>query len=167
MTTAIAWPTQVLPAAPLWAGYRIEADLGLARTPMDSGLARQRRRFVNALSKVNVQWSMSGAQLQFFKSWLANKAGYGGAFFSILLPLDDGTRMVEARFTQAPTYVKQATTAWLVTSVLEVRDDPVMSGDVIDIILDIGVDPLNAMAANLAGVTLAPAFDAWHTGFGA
>lgn len=165
--TAISWPDSILPASPLWAGYRIEADLGLARTPMDSGLARQRRRFVNALSKVNVSWSMSGPQLQFFKSWLAAKAGYGGAFFSITLPLDDGTRSVEARFTQAPQYTKQATNAWLVTSVLEVRDDPVMTGDVVDVLLAFGLDELQAAAAALDGVTLAPAFAAWHTGFGA
>jgi len=161
MTTAVSWPAQILPAAPLWARYRIEGDLGIARTPMESGLPRQRRRFTTTLSKVTVAWTMSGTQKQFFLSWLAAKAGYGGAFFSIDLPLDDGTRAVEARFAQAPTYDLQATGRWLVSSMLEVRDDPVLSSDVVDVMLGIGIDPLRQMAADLSGVRLTPAFAAW------
>lgn len=163
---AIDWPTAYLPASPLWEQYGVEQDQGLIRTPMDSGWARQRRRYPSAPSTVTVRWLMTAPQIEFFKSWMASAAA--GSFFNIELRLDAEPRTIDARFiaSQKPRYVRAGSDgSWFVDAVLEVRDTPPLSSDVVELLLTFGADELIAAGADLQGVTLQPAFQAWWEGF--
>lgn len=166
-----AWPETLLPAAPLVSGYSQKPEAGLVRTDMDAGLARQRRRFSGTPSRVAVSWVMDGPQLEIFKAFIAHKAGFGSQFFSIRLPLDNGSRTVQARFVgNAPTYdLMQPGTLpdWLVRGELEIKDPPAMSAEVLDVVINIGTDQLDAIVAALDGVTLAAFFTTWEADFGA
>lgn len=165
--TAITWPTAYLPAWPLWSGYSQQSDPGILRTDMDSGLARQRRRFINTLSTVSVRWAMTPAQLLFFKSWMASQVGGGAAFFLVTLRLDDGTREVEARFVGKQKIAPAGTAGWVVDAQLEVKEAPgLIDADVIEVVLVLGADAVIGAAAAIDGVSLAPAFFAWDAGFG-
>ena len=162
----VAWPTAYLPSAPLWAGFSMQPDPGVLRTPMESGLARQRRRFSTPLTIISVRWAMTPTQFVFFKSWISGAAAFGGAFFDITLRLDeDAARQVEARFHGKPRYTHAGVSGWIVDAELEVRDEPLISGEVIDAILAFGAEAIIAAGAAIDGVTLAPAFAEWLIGF--
>lgn len=168
----LSWPAE-LPQAPLLASYSVKADSGIIRTPMDSGLARQRKRFSTPTSRVPVAWHMNGPQVALFKSWLVHRAANGGAWFNINMRLDDGDREVEARFVADATYKligrgwMSGVEKWMVSAELEIKDGPPLSSEVLDIVLGIGADELYAIDGALVGPFLAPAFATWHSHFGA
>jgi len=118
-----AWPT-VLPPSPLWHGYAVSPSPGLMRTPIADGFARQRRRYEAPIAVVPVKWRMTVVQLEFFRSWVASRAAYGGALFSITLRLGEATpRAVDARFFGDPSYVPEiADRSWIVSAQLEIVD---------------------------------------------
>lgn len=168
MAASISWPASQLPAASLMASHQIDQDLGLIRTPMDSGLARQRKRFGQPLPRVKVQWLMSNTQVALFKSWLAAKAAFGGAFFQIELPMDEAVDTYDARFAGTQVgYAKLGVDTWRVTAELEVKDRTPYSSEVVDVIIDIGSAALFQMQGDLDTAFLAPAFADWHAHFGA
>ena len=167
----LSWPAE-LPQAPLLASYSVKADSGIIRTPMDSGLARQRKRFSTPTSRVSVTWKMTGQQTALFKSWLVYKAANGGAWFNIALRLDDGDKTVEARFTSDATYRLIAgrtggSELWQVSSEIEIKDIPPYSSDLVELVLAGLIDDVLAAAAALDPPYLSPAFDAWHDHFSA
>lgn len=120
---AMSWPT-VLPAAPLWTGYGVAPSPGLMRTGIADGFARQRRRYEAPIAVVPVKWRMSVLQLEFFRSWVASRAAYGGALFAIALRLgEDVPRSVDARLFGDPVYTPEvAARTWIVSAQLEIVD---------------------------------------------
>ncbi|MEQ1614488.1 MAG: hypothetical protein ABL904_17205 [Hyphomicrobiaceae bacterium] len=171
MTAAISWPSAHLPAAVLLSGYKIDAKFGNIRTDMETGQARQRRRFGSPPSSLPVSWIMSGLQVALFKSWLSAKASNGAAWFNIDLKLADGTASVEARFAGdgvgytliSPT--QDGAHWWKVEAKLEIKDPPPLSSEAVDLMLSIGVDDVlgaQTVAAQLVAVdVIAP----WATAF--
>jgi len=61
----ITWP-DTLPL-PTVQGYNIQPGDTILRTEMEAGLARQRRRFTNAPTKVSVRWIMRRDQYAIFE----------------------------------------------------------------------------------------------------
>lgn len=56
-------------------GYALSVDSGLVRTSFDSGHTRQRRRFSNQPTTINLEFSMSVTDLYDWQKW-ANEWGY-------------------------------------------------------------------------------------------
>lgn len=138
----LTWP-DALPS-PTFEGYGVEPVDSILRTEMESGPARQRRRYTQTPTRLPVRWRFTGRQFAVFESWFKHKAKEGGEWFSI--DLLGGTGMVshEARFAgrgsspyrAAPSRGGPAEGArWTVTSSLEVRESSVLSEEVLDITL--------------------------------
>jgi len=162
----LVWPSEHLPAAPQLSGFVVRPDTGVVRTQMESGFARQRRRFSSRLTRVSLRWVMTFDQMAYFKAWIADEAGYGTEFFEITLRLGDTSAQdVMARFTGEPKYQPFGAFMWQVSADVEIKDPPLMSEDVIDVILTYGYAETLAAAAAIAPVTLEPFFAAWAGDF--
>lgn len=117
------WPA-TLPA-PQVAGYALNPVDMTARTEMEAGPARVRRRSSARVDMVPVRWSMTDAQMEIFRAWFDSptEADGGAAWFSVsLLMGNGGFQTVTARFSgiwQAP-YIPHM--RWEVQATLEVRD---------------------------------------------
>lgn len=100
----------------------------LQRTQMDSGRARQRRRFTNTPTVVSVSWLMNGGQAALFESWFQHSTMDGAAWFEC--PLDTpgkGLKHYNARFADiydGPELV--GVDHWRYTADVELRDRPVL-----------------------------------------
>ena len=54
---------------PLVEDYSITPNEAIIRTQMESGTARQRRRFDAVPSKITVKWFMNASQFSLFEAW--------------------------------------------------------------------------------------------------
>jgi len=81
-------------------GYGYQYVAPFARTDMDGGLARQRRRFVSTPANVTVSWRLTQAQLATFESFVRNDLQAGVAWFTVRLPNGQGLTPVRARLTE-------------------------------------------------------------------
>lgn len=69
--------------APLRADYRFVVDMGLVRTPFESGATRQRRRYLNQPAVLSLAWDFNTAQMARFGAF-ADVDGY--SWFRMNLP---------------------------------------------------------------------------------
>lgn len=160
MTTTLSWPARL--PLPTFEGYGIEPQDAVTRTDMESGAARQRRRFTSVPTRIPVRWRLSATEFGLFEAWFHWMAEDAGGWFSISLLGGIGMVAHEARFVGgASPYKAQPRrggrddgVTWIVTAVLEVRQRPMMSGDVLQLVFQ--EDPATLMA------TVARAHDVIH-----
>lgn len=95
----VTWP-DIFPA-PTLQSYSIAPDEVIARTKMDSGPARQRRRFTSAPTMVGVRWVFAKELFAVFEAWYKYKALSGAEWFTISLANGVGNAKQQARFTAA------------------------------------------------------------------
>ena len=149
MTTSINFPTSRL-TLPTISGYGIEPQEGVARTDMDSGPARHRRRWTRTPTNFPVVWKFTRYQLAIFEGWYYNDAAEGAAFFNI--PLLSGLGLVthEARFRgpykSSPWNGSADANAewWRISATLEIRDRPVLDAGATAIVIDSDISLLFA-----------------------
>lgn len=141
MTTALDYPHHRL-SSPTIGGYGIEPQEGVARTDMDVGTARQRRRWTTTPTIFPVQFKFTRYQLAIFEGWYYNDAQEGAAWFNITLLSGLGLVTHEARFKgpyrSNPWNGSDDANAewWRVTAQLEIRDRPVLDAGATAIVLD-------------------------------
>lgn len=130
------WPTQ-LPGGTT-EGYVFEPRAQFARTDMDAGPARQRRRFTSAPTHVQMQWFFTRAQMEIFESWFEHEIAGGSAWFEIPLWGGVGYRMTEVRFFEETPYRASlpGPVHFTVEAKLEVRSRVVLSAAELDAILN-------------------------------
>jgi hypothetical protein len=137
MTTAISWPSRL--PLPTYDGYALEPESAVTRTDMESGPARQRRRFTQTPTRIPVRWRMSAVDFATFEAWFRLKLDDGADWFAISLLGGSGIVAHEARFVgQGNTPYKAVPSrggAWIVTSVLEVRERPMLDEGALEILL--------------------------------
>ncbi|PCH98970.1 MAG: hypothetical protein COB76_06600 [Alphaproteobacteria bacterium] len=130
----ILWP-DTLPL-PTVQGYNIQPGDTILRTEMEAGLARQRRRFTNAPTKVSVRWIMRRDQYAIFEGWYRWHAKEGANWFSITLLGGLGLLAQDARFTrQFASRLLAGGTLWEVSSELEIRERPVLDEGLLNLLL--------------------------------
>lgn len=131
MADLASWPdTLPLPRA---SGYGIQPVAAFARTDMDDGTTRQRRRFTSTPSHISVAWMFSLGQYALFEAFLQYDIGLGADWFAVGLLSGMGVTQVRARFMDSPPFkatLSDSRTYWDVTGTLEVRALPVVSRDV-------------------------------------
>ncbi len=120
-----AYPS-TLPA-PIVDGYGVQPVSATARTPMDSGPARVRRRFTRVPQIVTATWDYTDDEMATFKTWWENPLDLdmGANWFWITIPVGSGgTVTVEARFIApyAAHPKRGGEAAWQVKGRLEVRN---------------------------------------------
>ena len=82
-------------------GYSIRPDEAIIRTDMESGPARQRRRYTQTPSKISVRWIMNPEQFCLFEAWYKYHAKEGAEWFVITLLGGIGLTEQDARLRQA------------------------------------------------------------------
>lgn len=97
MITDIDYPSQL--PAPLREGYAIQHDSPLMRTQMQSGRARQRRRFTSVPSVISVSWIMTEVEAQLFEAWFRWTTVDGSKWFNVSLSTPTGRKPRVCRFT--------------------------------------------------------------------
>ena len=148
----ITWPA-VLPQGVRVGSPAYQRNPAVERTDMESGFARTRLINRDPLARIKVEWPpFTAVQVQFFDGWLEHRARYGGAWFWISLPLDGAARSVLARFVGEVQRVPAGVSSWVVTAELEVRDPPVLTADVVELIELYGLTGVAEMDAALAAV---------------
>lgn len=100
MSASPVWPA-VLPA-PRLDNYSYQAVSPFTRSNMDSGSARQRRRFVSTPTQVTVGWRLTTDQLRVFEDFLADDLGGGALWFQLPLAGGAGLQSVRARCIEPP-----------------------------------------------------------------
>ncbi|EME70994.1 hypothetical protein H261_05394 [Paramagnetospirillum caucaseum] len=137
MTTTISWPVRL--PLPTFDGYAIEPQDATSRTDMEAGPARQRRRFTGTPTRIPVRWRLSQTDFATFEAWFRLKLADGAEWFAIDLLGGVGVTGHEARFlgqSNAPyKAVPSRGGIWIVTSVLEIRERPMLDEGALEILL--------------------------------
>lgn len=109
-------------------GYDLSHVQPFIRTEMDSGRARQRRRFSSVPTMANVSWIFPGdAYCAAFEAWFRDALHDGAEWFNMPIKTPIGEQEYVCRFTrmyQGPTLVGKG--MWRITSVLEIFERPLM-----------------------------------------
>lgn len=107
--------------APLLADYDISAADAYIRTQMETGIARQRRRFMARPFDVSVSFVFVGTQMATFNTFYETTLAGGTAWFSMELDFGNGPQtFTQVRFKEKLRFKKMADQTWQVSSKLEV-----------------------------------------------
>lgn len=117
-------------------GYSIRPDDAIVRTEMESGPARQRRRYTQTPSRITVRWIMNRHQFSLFEAWYKYFAKEGAEWFVITLLGGLGLIKQEARFTKQFEASLLNGYLWEVSSELEIRERPTLSEGGLGILLE-------------------------------
>ncbi|WP_288659542.1 MULTISPECIES: hypothetical protein [Pseudomonas] len=109
-------------------GYDLSPVSPLKRSEMQSGRARQRRRFTSVPTMASVSWIMNDVQGQLFEAWFRDALEDGALWFEMPLKTPEGERSYTARFTDiysGPTLTGKSN--WKFTAQLELRERPILA----------------------------------------
>ena len=117
------WPS-TLPAIHV-DNIRLEPVDGVARSAMDSGATRMRRRFTTSPDVYSVRWVMTTAQFDTFEGWFENLIAAGAEPFTVALPCGDGIVDMTAQFLETWTATpRPGGSYWEIAARLYVTDRP-------------------------------------------
>ena len=89
------WPS-TLPN-PSAKGYKIQSGNQVIRSDMDSGLARQRRRFTSRIDVMDIFLEVTASELDIFEGFIYNDCDGGAAWFDAPIIDGNGIRNMECR----------------------------------------------------------------------
>lgn len=135
---SVTWPT-IFPSPSLFK-YSIRQDESIARTKMDSGVARQRRRYTTVPSNVKVSWVMNDEIFGYFESWYKYKAKAGSEWVNLTLKNGLGLESTEVRFFKPYIAKPISGNIWSINAELEVRSMLTLSEQHINLILNLGLN---------------------------
>lgn len=134
------WPdTLPLPSVE---GYGLTPQDAVLRTDMESGPARQRRRFRQTPTRITVRWLFLEIEFAIFESWYKYHADEGAQWFEINLLGGLGLLPHEARFTRQFEARLLPARRWEVRGELEIRERPTLDKGALNILLDSSPDAL-------------------------
>lgn len=107
--------------------YGIDPQSQVARTDMDQGPARTRRRFTSAPTHYSVRWVMTKDEFAIFEAWYEYEVAAGAGSFTASLWNGQGFKSVECTFTEPWKATPVGPINFAVTGTLEVRDRPIYS----------------------------------------
>ena len=128
MAATIDYPAGL--PAPLRSGYGVNHISPLIRTELETGRARQRRRYTSVPSLASVSWLMSQAQAQLFEAWFKWTLSDGAEWFNCRLRTPLGLQDYECRFAEmysGPDLV--GVDRWRFSADLEIRERQVLPYD--------------------------------------
>lgn len=135
MTVTLSWPANL--PLPTMNGYGIDDQPRMARTPMESGTARQRPTSTQAPAEISVRWVFRLYEYALFESWLEHRAKYGANWFNITYLGGIGLVPCEARVKDGKAPVKfQNGAIAIVTATLEVRERTKLSSADLDSLIN-------------------------------
>lgn len=138
MPATIDFPAEL--PLPLRSGYDVNHASPLMRTELQSGRARQRRRYTSVPSLASVSWNFDQSQAQVFEAWFRWNLSDGTEWFNVTLRTPLGLMPYECRFADmyaGPQLV--GIDRWQVSATLEVRERPTLTD---------GYDVVNSLVLN-------------------
>jgi hypothetical protein len=144
---SVLWPNNL--PLPTIQGYSVQPGDAILRTEMEAGPARQRRRFTQVPTRVNVRWVMRGDQFALFEAWYRWQAKEGGAWFQVSLLGGLGLMHQEARFTRPFQAQLIKGTLWDIRSELEIRERPTLDEGALALLLEYDAQIIASMANRL------------------
>lgn len=93
--TVPTWPIQL--PAPLVNGYSYTQKAAVARTEMDSGIARSRRRFSRAPVQINLKWLLTGPEFAVFEYFWHVEVLDGASWFETIASGGAGPQPLRVR----------------------------------------------------------------------
>jgi hypothetical protein len=104
--------------------YNYDPEVSLARTDMDSGVYRQRRRYTTQINFVKASWLFDDVQLEYFTGWHKLNLLNGSLPFNIDLAFGGGLLPNVAKFVNGKySSSNRGVLNWQVSAVLQV-DEP-------------------------------------------
>lgn len=136
MTVSLSWPAQL--PLPSITGYAITRKPYVARTEMDLGPARQRRRSTQTSAEVTVQFELNAWEQMLYDAFVEHKAQNGAAWFNITLLSGRGLESYEARIKTGSDQSDKPRNGerWVCTMTLELRNRPILSEAEFDMLID-------------------------------
>lgn len=125
METLIDYPAEL--PAPLWAPNQYAVTSPNQRTTMDSGRARQRRKFSSVPVMRSATWVMTSAQARLFELWYKETLKDGTEWFNIYLrhPIGYAVRVCRiAGVYNGP--IAWGADGWQFSATLEVWERPLL-----------------------------------------
>ena len=126
MATTIAYPAGL--PLPLRSGYGLNHVSPMMRTELESGRARQRRRYTSVPSIASVSWVFTQAEAQLFEAWFRWSLSDGVEWFNAKLRTPLGLQSYECRFVEmysGPDLV--GVDRWQFGASLEIRERQTLS----------------------------------------
>jgi hypothetical protein len=124
MTVDLEWPARL--PLPVISGYELDDDPSIARTEMELGAPRQRRRSAAQWSTLKATWRFTSDEYAMFEAWLRHFAEYG-SWFRMTLLLGLGLVECECRFQSGKAPARWLNGAWVqVQTTLDVRERPML-----------------------------------------
>lgn len=108
---------------PLRSGYGLQHVSPMMRSELQSGRARQRRRYTSVPSMASVSWLLSDDQAMAFEAWFRDATVDGTDWFNCRLSTPVGLKDYECRFVEmynGPELV--GPNLWRITATLELRE---------------------------------------------
>lgn len=128
MADLIDYPEQLPP--PGLSGYELQTVPPFVRTEMDSGRARQRRRFTSVPTIVPVQWLFTSGEFALFEGWFRYQIDDGAAWFAGPLKTSQGIRHdYDQRFTSMYRAAARGPRYWMVDAEIEIRERQTIAKD--------------------------------------
>lgn len=124
ITTSINWP-EGLPC-PQRSSYSVKGPSPFIRTELQTGRARQRRRFSSTPVNYKMEWLFDRSQVLTFEAWFRDSLVSGTRWFNMTLPNPTDNGLV-CRFTgmyDGPD--PEGTTYWKVSADIEGYERPLM-----------------------------------------
>lgn len=112
---------------PLREDYTIEHVSPFIRTRMETGRARQRRRFTSVPSLVTVSWIFSAIQAQAFEVWFQSGINDGVDWFNCTIKTPMGLKPYVCRFAEmydGPNLI--GISSWRISARLEIWERPLL-----------------------------------------
>ncbi len=145
----IAYP-EFLPE-PQRDGYGFQPVSPMARSELQSGRARQRRRFTSVPTVASVTWLMDDGEAQLFEGWFEHILQSGSLWFQCPLKTPLGMDEHRARFVdiyEGPVLVGES--FWRFTAKLELFKLPIISeAELTDLLAGMDISVMNAQLRSL------------------
>jgi hypothetical protein len=143
----VEWPNSL--PLPLVEGYALTPQEAVLRTDMESGPARQRRRFRQTPTRITVRWLFSEFEFALFEAWYKYHADEGAQWFQITLLGGLGLLPHQARFTSQFEAGLMPGQLWDVKGVLEVRERPTLDEGALNLLLEFKAEDIFSMGNEL------------------
>lgn len=145
--TIPAWPDRLPP--PALANYSYQPQAPFVRTNMDTGLARQRRRFISIPSQITVQFTLNQEQLALFEAFCHYDLLDGVCWFTAQIANGMERQGVKARWIGAWKVDLLDAGIWQVSGTLESINLPVATPEEYIALRDFGEDVIHTASSGL------------------
>lgn len=133
------WPENILPYEPTRSTYSLVHQDDNARTVMDVGPRRVRRRFTDTTTHVGVEWHWTALEFEYFRAFYEDDLQSGSLWFDVNVFTGSEYQTKRVRFLQPFESKDRGYDHWIVRAQLEIRDLGTVGGGMVWLINEYGL----------------------------